>query len=146
MKTRNVLVTLLFFTSLMSTGCALIKPNNETLNGTPWNVTAYNNGQSIVSVLNNGKTLTANFGADGRLGGSAGCNSYSATYTASAADKSLILERIMSTKMACSLDGIMQQEQRFMAALRTVAIYQIEGDKLTLKTADGTVAVILTKK
>ncbi|MCI5224648.1 MAG: META domain-containing protein [Candidatus Electrothrix sp. AR4] len=146
MKKRNILAVLVFCTSLIVSGCALVKPTDQTLAGTSWEVTGYHNGQSIASVINDAKTLTANFGTDGKMGGSAGCNSYSSPYTAEAATNSLVLGRIISTKMACSQDGIMRQEQQFLAALRTVAIYHIGGDTLILQTADGTVAIHLKKK
>jgi heat shock protein HslJ len=34
-------------------------------------------------------------------------------------------------------DGIMDQEAAYFAALERVASYQIDGDQLTLKDADG---------
>jgi len=48
--------------------------------GSSWQVTAYNNGkQAVVSVIT-GTRITARFGGDGRLTGSAGCNQYFAEY------------------------------------------------------------------
>ena len=146
MKIQKILVLLIFCTSFILTGCALTKPDKQILPGTSWEVKGYHNGQSIINVLNTGKTLTANFGADAKLGGNAGCNNYSSTYTAQDADHSLILERIITTRMACSLAGLMQQEQQFLAALSTVSRYQMAGDTLILKTAEDKEAILLSKK
>jgi heat shock protein HslJ len=39
----------------------------------------------------------------------------------------------------------MEQEQQFLKALETVATMRMEGDRFELRTADGALAVTLTK-
>lgn len=122
---------------------ATFKTQLSGLGGTIWSVTGYNNGnQAVVSVLA-GSELSANFNADGKLNGSAGCNNYMASYETS--DKNIKISSIGSTKKACSNPGgIMIQESQFLNALKTVATYRLDGNQLELRTAEGALAVTLT--
>jgi heat shock protein HslJ len=132
---------------------ALLDANNQVvatfaaqstaLAGTRWEVVAYNNGrQAVVSVIS-GTQLTINFGSDGRLSGSAGCNNYSASYETDNVTR-LHIGLAVSTMMACGEPvGMMEQETRFLQALATVASYRLEGSQLQLRTADGAIAVNL---
>lgn len=108
--------------------------------GTTWTMTGYHNGQGgFVSVLA-GTDVTALFDVSGQLSGSAGCNSYSATYEQDG--QSLTTGPAISTMMACAQpDGVMEQEQGYLAALERVAAYTIRGDTLELKDGDGQVLV-----
>ncbi|MCI5125573.1 MAG: META domain-containing protein, partial [Candidatus Electrothrix sp. AR5] len=96
-------------------------------------------------INNSGRKLTAIFGADGRVSGSSGCNSYSGNYTYSTADQTLELGRLMRSARACTDGNIIQQEGHVIAALQTVSSYHIKGSTLTLKAADGGTAVILVR-
>jgi heat shock protein HslJ len=113
---------------------------NTDLAGTSWQVLSYNNGrQAVVSVIN-GTTLTANFGQDGQLSGNASCNNYTAEYTTDGKG-SITIGTIGVTMMMCvEPEGVMEQEQQYLAALTTAATYRIDGDKLELRTADGALA------
>jgi heat shock protein HslJ len=123
---------------------ASFTPQSQELAGTSWHVTGYNNGkQAVVSVLP-GTQLTAEFAADGRVSGSAGCNNYTATYTASGS--SLRFGPAATTRKMCAQpDGIMEQEQQFLKALETVTTIRQEGERAELRTADGALAVSLGK-
>ena len=52
------------------------------LAGTRWRVTGYHDGGDAVVSLLPETEITASFGADGQLAGTAGCNNYRATYEA----------------------------------------------------------------
>jgi len=119
---------------------ATFAAQNRALSGTTWTVTGYNNGkQAVVSALA-GSTLTLIFGEDGRLSGSAGCNTYTTSYEVS--DQSLRIGQIASTRMLCNEPaGVMEQETRFLQALGTVATYRSDGERLELRTGDGALAV-----
>lgn len=123
---------------------ASFTPQPQELAGTSWRVTGYNNGkQAVVSVLP-GTQLTAEFAADGRVSGSAGCNNYTATYTASGS--SLRFGPAATTRKMCvQPEGVMEQEQQFLKALETVATIRQEGERAELRTADGALAVSLGK-
>lgn len=114
------------------------------LPGTSWRVTGINNGrQAVVSVLEDTQ-VTLQFDREGRVAGSAGCNRYTAGYTAEGT--SLRIGQAAVTRMACARpDGAMAQEQQFLAALATVTTARIEGDRLELRTSDGALAVGATR-
>jgi heat shock protein HslJ len=77
--------------------------------------------------------------ADGTARGSAGCNSYQGTYRAGIA---LTFGPIAATEMACvAPEGVMEQEQRYLAALRAVTGYRIIGGQLWLQTDSGSFLV-----
>jgi heat shock protein HslJ len=104
--------------------------------GPTWQLTAYNNGkEAVVSVLS-GTEITAQFGEDGNLAGSAGCNNYNASYQVEGG--AIQFGPAMSTRMYCAEpEGIMEQEAAYLAALEMAATYKIEGDRLLLHSAEG---------
>jgi heat shock protein HslJ len=106
------------------------------LTGTTWWLNGYHNGQSgFVSVLF-GTEITAVFGDDGQVAGSASCNTYTASYALQ--DAAITFGPAATTRKMCDQpDGIMEQESAFLAALESAAGYQIEGDVLVLTDADG---------
>jgi heat shock protein HslJ len=116
-----------------------------SLAGTEWILTAYNNGQgAVVSVLI-GTEITAAFGDDGRLDGSAGCNTYGASYEVDG--DQITLGPAVTTRMWCAEpEGIMDQENAFLAALGSAATYHIQGGKLEMRDADGALALQFTAK
>ncbi len=88
-----------------------------------------------------GSEVTATFAADGTLTGSAGCNTYRATYTA---DRGTIkISEPVATRKACAEpDGVMEQEQAYLSALPSAAQYTVEGSTLSLLTAEGTYVAV----
>jgi heat shock protein HslJ len=123
---------------------ATLAPQSQSLAGTAWQVTGFNNGkQAVVSVLT-GTTLTMAFSADGRVSGSAGCNRFTTAYTADG--QKLTFGPAAATRMMCTRpEGVMEQEQQFIKALETVATARFEGDRLELRTAAGALAATLAK-
>lgn len=117
---------------------------SSELGGTSWIVTGYNNGnQAVVSILI-GSELTADFSADGKLSGSAGCNNYTAMYAVSG--KKIKIGRIASTRKMCAdLAGVMEQETQYVKALETAATYRWDGNYLELRTTDGALAAKLAR-
>ena len=122
---------------------ATLAAQTQTLAGTAWRVTGYNNGkQAVVSVLS-GTTLTMAFSAD-KVGGSAGCNRYSAAFTSTG--EKLAFGPAAATRMMCAKpERVMEQEQQFLTALETVATARVDGDRLELRTAEGALAATLMK-
>lgn len=119
-------------------------PQAQELAGTTWNVTGYNDGrQAVVSVLA-GTQLTVAFAADGRASGSAGCNRFTGTYSASG-DALKFGPAATTRKMCAEPDGIMIQEQQFLRALESVVTIRREGDRAELRMADGALAVTLLR-
>jgi len=105
--------------------------------GTIWQLTAYNNGKGGFASALAGTEITAVFGEDGMVAGSAGCNGYNATYEVT--EFGIKVGPVASTRMMCSEpEGIMEQEAAYLKALESATAYEIRSDKLTLVTAaDG---------
>lgn len=133
--------------SLSDTGgkaLATFTRQSSELGGSSWLVTGYNNGKQAVVSVALGSTLTADFGADGRLGGSAGCNSYTATFEA--AGKNLKIGPAATTRKFCAEPaGVMEQETQFLKALEAAATYRIDADTLEIRSADGALAASLAR-
>ena len=109
---------------------------SQELAGSSWDVIAYNNGKEAVVSVIIGSEITANFGEDGQLTGNAGCNNYFASYETEG-DK-ISIGPAGATEMFCSEpEGIMEQEQQYLAALSTAATYKIEGLNMEMRTEEG---------
>ena len=121
---------------------AVFNAQSNELAGTSWIVIGYNNGKQAVVSVALGTELTANFGTDGQLNGSAGCNNYAASYTTEG--NQISIGPAVTTQKACE-QTVMDQEQQYLAALATAATYRIDGNKLELRTADGALAASFSK-
>lgn len=109
---------------------------DQSLEGTSWQVLSYNNGKGGVTTLIIGTEITANFGDDNQLSGSAGCNSYFGEYQTDG--NNISISSVGATEMAClEPEGLMEQEQQYLAALETAATYKIDGLNMEMRTADG---------
>jgi heat shock protein HslJ/uncharacterized protein YraI len=83
-----------------------------------------------------GTEITARFGADGSLSGSAGCNSYNGTFTAY--DQKLRLNKLTVGQALCqSPAGIMEQEGTFLMLLQQSAKMTISAGQLTVFDSAG---------
>ncbi|MGG5822218.1 META domain-containing protein [Falsiroseomonas sp. HW251] len=82
--------------------------------------------------------VTIAFAGDGRAAGSDGCNRFAGGYTLAGA--ALSFSALAGTRMACA-PALMEQEQRFHAALAAVRGWRIERGFLHL--TDGAGATVL---
>ena len=131
----------LYFDLKFDSGTMKFSPlKSAGLPGSAWAVRGYNNGKGgVVSVII-GTEINAVFGEDGQITGSSGCNSYSAGYKTDGDNIAIGLP--ISTQMFCEQpEGIMDQEAQYLAALQTVATYRVEGERLQMRTAEGSLAV-----
>jgi len=100
------------------------------LGGEPWVVGSLG-GEAPVR----GSRMTLAFGDDGRVAGSASCNSYSAAYTLTA--EALTVGPAVATRKACA-PAVMKQEAAFLAMLGAVQRIEVTEDgTLVLHAADG---------
>jgi heat shock protein HslJ len=131
----------LFLNMRFDIGNMVFEPQRvPSLTDTTWQVQSYNNGRGGVVTVQTGTELTAMFGADGMLSGSAGCNTYNGTYTVDGSDMSI--GPLATTRRACP-EPIMQQEGAYLAALAATSQYTLTADRLTLRSADGATQVVL---
>ncbi len=109
------------------------------LAGTSWEVRELRDDAGAPGLVLAGTQLTVVFVDDGRVTGTAGCNSYFAAYAVEGGTITIGLPG--TTRRFCGeVEGLMEQEARFLGALPTSATFRIDGDTLTLRAADGDVA------
>ena len=114
-------------------------PVPDPLTGTRWNVVSVNNGSGIVS-LAPGTSITMDFGTDGQVTGSSGCNTYFASFSLNG--NAISIGQPGATSLFCAEPaGVMDQEQAFLAALQAAATFRITGSQLDLTTAGGQIAI-----
>lgn len=100
-----------------------------SLEATQWKLVSYQEQAVPEDVL-----ITAQF-QDGRLTGSAGCNRYTTTYTAT--ENQLTLGPLATTRKLCA-EPTMMQEQTYLSLLAQVTAYRATDSSLELKTSEGT--------
>ena len=110
--------------------------------GTTWSATGINNGKQAVVSLAPGSEVTAIFASDGRMSGTAGCNSYSAAYTVDG--NKISIEAPISTKMACADPTVTEQEAAYLTALTKATTYRVDGDRMELRDDSGALQVNYT--
>jgi heat shock protein HslJ len=112
------------------------KALSQALEGSSWQVIGYNNGKGGVVSLILDTEITATFDEEGQLTGNAGCNNYFASYEIDG-DK-ISIGPAGATAMFCTEpEGIMEQEQQYLAALQTAATYKITGLNMEMRTTEG---------
>jgi heat shock protein HslJ len=104
------------------------------LANTQWRLTSFG-ATGAESPVIEGTTITLKFGADGRAGGSGGCNSYGGEYRERG--DNLSFSQIISTKRACLEQNANQQEQRYFAAVETASKFKLSGNRLTIFHGNG---------
>lgn len=116
----------------------LVTQPAATLRGTAWQASMVNNGKGAVASLVTGTTITATFGTDGTLTGSAGCNRYTSTYKTSG--DTITIAPAAATRKMCKR-SVMEQEQSFLAALGQATTYRLGETTLELRNASGAMQV-----
>ena len=109
-----------------------------SLEGTDWMLGGIAQDEAIVSTAIDAD-ITATF-EGGTVGGSAGCNTYTADYTVEG--ETLELGEIIRTEMACEDVERNEREELFLTTLGETAAYEIVRDTLTLMDGDGNVLLI----
>jgi heat shock protein HslJ len=128
----------------LDTGNMLFSPRPPaSLTGVPWRVTGYNNGRGAVTSVVSATVLTAEFDDAGRISGDSGCNNYMGPY--SIAGSTISIGPLASTRRACVSDAANTQEQAFLAALTAARTYDIVGDRMQLRDADGALQVDMVR-
>lgn len=109
------------------------------LEGSSWTVTGVNNGREALVGTPDGAGLTLEFGADGTVGGSDGCNSFSGPYT-SDGDTLSISTELATTLIGCE-PAVSELAEQYLTALQAAATFEISGSMLTLRDTDGAMQV-----
>jgi heat shock protein HslJ len=134
MSSRNLIIALMIMAILLA-GCGPGGADSASLQDTRWVLVALDGEPPLA-----GTSPSAGFSAD-EIRGSAGCNTYFGSYALRGSDISI--SGVAHTEMWCAdPEGVMDQEQAFLAALASVASYRLAGERLEL--LDGTGNVLLT--
>jgi len=125
---------------------ARFAPQSITLPATTWRVTGFNSGDDAVTSLADGTRMTLDFGPSDSLAGSSGCNRYRATYTVTDPE-ALVIGPVLGTRRLCAgPEGVMAQEDAYLAALGRARSFRIDADRLELRDADGALQVVATRR
>jgi len=87
------------------------------------------------------KPPTIQFGQDGTVSGTGGCNTYTGTYSLNG-DK-LTFSPLAATEMMCT-PGQMDQEYTYFTVLKRVVRVQADNEELKLFTEDNPVPMLFT--
>lgn len=101
------------------------------LAGRTWYLTAINSTAALA-----GDVPTAFFDPQGSLTGQGGCNTYNGSYTTDR--DALKVSGLASTKKACPEEQ-MAQENAFLTSLQNAATFLVDGVRLTIFAADGSI-------
>ena len=114
-----------------------------TLKNTRWQATGINNGRG--GVVSNSIThlVTAQF-SDNEIKGNASCNQFSANYEVN--KQQLKIGPARTTRKYCAEEGVMEQEQQFLQALKQTTKYEIKADQLRLRNAKGSLQLSFSRK
>ena len=128
-------------------GCALLlaacqnraRMNDEKMfAGTHWRL-AEIGGRKAITDSSAREAFIEFDSAKGSIGGSSGCNRFGGAYMREG--ERLTITQIISTKMACLDNGVMEQEAALIAALYRTSHWKIAGDQLKLYDSTGAAVV-----
>jgi heat shock protein HslJ len=118
---------------------------SQELGGTSWDAVSVNNGKQAMVSLLIGSAIDAEFGEDGTISGSAGCNRYNGPFETEG--KQITIGPLASTMMACiEPEGVAEQEAAYLAALENATVYELRGTNLTLRDGEGAAQVEFVRK
>jgi heat shock protein HslJ len=114
--------------------CSSSGTGGHSISGTAWTVTSVG-GQAAVAA----SPPTIQFGADGTIHGTTGCNQYNGTYTTDG--EKLTVGPLATTRMACADPAVNTQEAAFTTAMSGTTSWAIGSDgNLTIKGSADIVA------
>jgi heat shock protein HslJ len=129
MNSRNLIVVVIVIAILL-VGCSSSSDDGASLQGTQWALATLGGESPLPD-----KAPSAEFSED-QISGSTGCNTYFGTYEASGDE--LSVGAVAVTEMWCmEPEGVMDQEQAFLAALASVSSYRLAGERLELQNSTG---------
>lgn len=107
-----------------------------------WKLISYGSASAPTPADPNTET-SLTLGTDGALNGNLGCNTFNGNYEVDGSN--VTFSPIASTLMACT-DPIMQQESTVFNVLTGTTTFKLDGNTLTVTSADGNTIVVLERK
>ena len=127
MNTKNLKT--LFVLSLLMLVLTACAGKSATLEGTSWQLV---DSASTPLVPDHNPTMSFQ---EGRVGGNASCNTYGGDYTLKG--DTIEFGMMISTMMACAENGVMTQEQAYLAFLETAERFELRDGQLYLFNSSG---------
>jgi len=124
-------ITFILLIAFVVAACSGSSGAADGLTGAVWNISLLN-GEPPVPMT----SITAEFTEDGMVGGSAGCNNYSATYEVDGDQINFDMNQTATTLMACP-ELVMQQEAEYLVALAKTQSFEVNENELRLFDANG---------
>ncbi|MFN8402759.1 MAG: META domain-containing protein [Anaerolineales bacterium] len=78
-----------------------------------------------------------------KISGNVGCNQFNGSYTLE--ESKIVFGQFISTKMAC-IGNASIQESAILSAFIGTATFTLDGDTLTITSADGASVIVLARK
>jgi heat shock protein HslJ len=107
-----------------------------------WELVSYGEASNQITAASIDFNTFIDFGEDGELTGNVGCNSFGGDYEV--AGDQITFGSIISTLMACE-EPIMAQESAVLKTFTDTATYDLNGDTLTITSADGSTSIVLKR-
>ncbi len=133
-----ILLPLMLVCALTLSACG----SSDALAGTSWTLVSYGDPANPTAAVS-GVDTNLDFAQDGTLGGSMGCNSFGGDYKVKGSQ--IVFGSLFSTMMACD-EPLMSQETATFAVMSGTVDFAINGNNLTITSADGSRVLNLTKK
>jgi heat shock protein HslJ len=138
---RFYLLVLIVVAGIVLAACSSKASASTSLTGT-WKLVSYGEPASLTSAAADVDT-SIRFGEDGKVEGNVGCNGFGGDY---AVDGNMItFGPIVSTLMLCE-GPVGDQETTTLNVFTESATFTMEGDTLTIISADGGSAIVLARK
>lgn len=134
MRSKSVL----FLIAILVISCATtsmaqrdrdLSTGQAVLAGTQWRLVSMGRIGSDANLVS-GSSVTMNFGNDGRVSGSGGCNSYGGNFRVQG-DR-ITFNQVFSTKRACLNSEGNRQESQFFLALESANRFRLSGNQLSV--------------
>jgi heat shock protein HslJ len=109
---------------------ALVFVRIASLAGTAWQLISLDGQEAPVE-----DPITLIFAEDAQITGSGGCNPYGGSYRVEG--DTLTFSELVTTRIACMENGVMERETQFFAALNAAVGYELREGRLVIVYGDG---------
>ena len=133
------LISLFVLSGVLLAACS--GGNSNSLVGT-WRLVSYGSPGNLTPAVPDVDT-SITFSEDGKIEGNVGCNGFSGEYTVEG--NTITFEPIVSTLMFCE-GPVGDQETTTLNVLAETVTFVMEGDTVTITSADGSSVIVLERK
>ena len=135
---KKTLVLIAMFVSML----AACSPGGSTSVVGEWRLVSYGDPASVTPAAPDVETSII-FDKNGHMSGNVGCNGFGGEYAIDG--DAIVFDQVVSTLMFCE-GPVGVQESVILSVFRDTASLAVEGDTLTITSADGNAVVVLKKK